>query len=196
LINPLFVSGAIAAISAIVYALERAGMLERFFRRPEVTSMDVFVNTSEVPMVLQTGTERWIIAEAKPLDKDMKTLQLTLADEYGHLTTKQVLTSSLQLDFTNRYFWDGIYIPVFIREEVSKENEMKYNQLAKENEMLKAQNAKLMELLNQAKMSDFAKDVFEKQKQGAVVRSGSRYGYRGIREGSPEELSGEEDEGY
>jgi len=196
LINPLFVSGAIAAISAIVYALERAGMLERFFRRPEVTSMDVFVNTSEVPMVLQTGTERWIIAEVKPLDKDMKTLQLTLADEYGHLTTKQVLTSSLQLDFTNRYFWDGIYIPVFIREEVSKENEMKYNQLAKENEMLKAQNAKLMELLNQAKMSDFAKDVFEKQKQGAVVRSGSRYGYRGIREGSPEELGGEEDEGY
>ena len=196
MINPLFVSGAIAAISAIVYALERAGMLERFFRRPEVTSMDVFVNTSEVPMVLQTGTERWIIAEAKPLDKDMKTLQLTLADEYGHLTTKQVLTSSLQLDFTNRYFWDGIYIPVFIREEVSKENEMKYNQLAKENEILKAQNAKLMELLNQAKMSDFAKDVFEKQKQGAVVRSGSRYGYRGIREGSTEELSGEEDEGY
>jgi len=198
LINPLFIGGGIAAIAAIIYFLDKAGMLERWFRRSELSSMDVFANTSDVPIVLATGTERWIIAEAKPLDKNMKTLQLTLANEYGNLTTKQVLTNSLQLDFTNRYFWDGVYIPIVIREEVSKENEMKYNQMSKENEMLRAQNAKLVELLGEAKMSDFAKDVLAKQKEGALTRSGSRYGFRGIHEvpsgNSLEE--GDDNEGY
>jgi len=197
MVNILFIGIGFAVLFAMIYLLEESGMLERWFRRPEITSMDVFANGSEVPMLLSTGTERWIISEVKPLDKNMKTLQLTLANEYGNLTTKQVLTSSLQLDFTNRYFWDGVYIPIVIREEISKENEMKYNQISKENEMLKAQNAKLVELLNQAKMSDFAKDVLNKQREGAVVRSGSRFGYRGIHEGSSDEsLGGDEDEGY
>jgi len=194
MVNILFIGIGFAVLFAMIYLLEKAGMLERLFRRPEVTSMDVFANSSEVPIVLSTGTERWIIAEAKPLDKNMKTLQLTLANEYGNLTTKQVLTNSLQLDFTNRYFWDGVYIPIVIREEVSKENEMKYNQMSKENEMLKAQNAKLGELLGEAKMSDFAKDVLSKQKEGAIVRSGSRFGYRGIHETSSGNSLGEGDE--
>jgi len=196
MVNPIVISGGILILTAIVYFIYKAGYVEKWTRRPEVTSMDVFVNTSEVPMVLQTGTERWIIAEVKPLDRDMKTLQLTLADEYGHLTTKQVLTSSLQVDFTNRYLWDGIYIPILIREEVSKENEMRYNRMTKEIELLRAENAKLIDLLKQAKMSDYAKEVLEKQREGAIVRSGSRYGYRGIHEEAPGELGGEENEGY
>jgi len=194
MVNILFIGIGFAVLFAMIYLLEKAGMLERWFRRPEVTSMDVFANSSEVPIVLSTGTERWIIAEAKPLDKNMKTLQLTLANEYGNLTTKQVLTNSLQLDFTNRYFWDGVYIPIVIREEVSKENEMKYNQMSKENEMLKAQNAKLGELLGEAKMSDFAKNVLAKQKEGALTRSGSRYGFRGIHEAPSGNSLGEGDD--
>jgi len=197
LVNPLFIGGGIATIAAVIYLFDKAGMLERWFRRSELSSMDVFVNTSEVPIVLQTGTERWIVAEAKPLDKDMKTLQLTLADEYGHVTTKQVLASSLQVDFTNRYLWDGIYILVTIREEVSKEEEHRYDALQKENELLKAKIAKLTELLDEAKMSDFARDAWEKQKEGAIVRSGSRFGYRGVHEAPSEgSLGGDEDEGY
>jgi len=196
-VNPVVISGGILILTAIVYLLYKAGYVEKWTRRPELTSMDVFVNTSEVPIVLQTGTERWIVAEAKPLDKDMKTLQLTLADEYGHLTTKQVLTNSLQLDFTNRYFWDGIYILVTIREEVSKEEEHRYDALQKENELLKAKIAKLTELLNEAKMSDFAKSILDKEKEGTIARASRRFGYGSSEISKPEEFpSGEEDEGY
>lgn len=175
-----FFEGAVIAViaTAIAYLLSKGGFL-KFRTQKEISKvLDSFENFSEVPLMLIENTKRWVIVKAEPLGTDMNVLRLFLQDEENLEIYKDVKIHQFNVDFSNPSFWNGIYVPIVIKESSRDDQYLQavINSKEKEIDILKARIAKLVEKIDEINKSPDAILMNSEQIKGTRNRSRTMFG--------------------